>query len=283
MKILKPVLFFMTTFSLSLTGYAVTCTTGVSWDDRLCGLPDYPGTRCANAEFFRNYCAPGTAGCEEPAIVAMGGCIGFTPSSHWYPILGADGLPKWKCRCGCFASETVFTRETGDTVTGKDVMLVQGKEQNSSFTVSSLDAIDTTTFTDREINSVRYGPEKNPALVFKTKSGRSVMVSASHPMVISDQNGKLSAMKAAEEIKAGEYLIAKDGEADEVTSIEKVQDQGQMVNFNVASDEIAHHIVEANGLLTGDQGWQDQLNNNSSRMLWRNDILKYLAARKVGK
>ncbi|MBF0440829.1 MAG: hypothetical protein HQK54_02895 [Oligoflexales bacterium] len=274
MKILKPILILLAIFSGSLSGYAITCVQP-DWDNDLCNLPNLPGDRCANAKFFRTYCEPGTVGCE-----AVGGCVGNTPIYHWYAITNEMGEPKYKCRCGCFAAETVFTRESGEKVTGTEIIGIYGKEQSAQFTVSSLDAFDSGNFTDRLINAVTYGPEKDSALFIKTKAGRTIMVSKAHPLVIGDQNGKLIAMKAAEEVKEGEYLIAKDGYADEIATIEKKTYTGKMVNFNVASDNANHHIVEANGILTGDQGWQDQLNANTSRMMWRNDILKYLAAKK---
>jgi hypothetical protein len=274
MKIIKTVLFFLAIFSGSFTGYAITCVQP-DWDDELCNLPNLPGDRCANAKFFRTYCQPGTVGCET-----VGGCIGNTPINHWYTITNEEGIPKYKCRCGCFAAETIFTRQTGEEVTGTSIIGIYGKESQAQFTVSSLDAVDTASFTDRVINAVNYGTEKDDALLIKTRAGRSLMVSKAHPLVIGDQNGKLLSMKAAEEVKTGEHLVAKDGDADEITAIEKKPYGGKMVNFNVASDNADHHIVEANGVLTGDQGWQDQLNATTSRMMWRNDILKYIAAQK---
>src|SRR4051812_49191831 len=81
---------------------AVTCT-DKDWDPGLCNLEVFEGTRCATLEFFRTYCDKNTNGCAQ----IPGGCIGFTPPGHWYPVTN-NGTPRWRCRCGCFGEKTLF-------------------------------------------------------------------------------------------------------------------------------------------------------------------------------
>lgn len=259
-------------FSWSNLSYSISCVQP-DWDDELCGLPDLPGSRCVHAKFFRTYCEKATVGCQD----IPGGCIGNTPVGHWYAITNEEGVPKYKCRCGCFASETIFTRGTGEEVTGFDVIGVYKKENEAQFTVSSLDSFDSNSFTDRQINAVAFGSENEESLAITTVFGKKITVSKAHPLVLGNYNGKLLAMKAAEEVKVGDYLIAKSGDPEQIARIDKVSYDGKMVNFNVVSDKAENHVVEANGVMAGDQGWQDRLSSVNSRIIWRNDILKFLS------
>ncbi len=272
MKFIK--LLFLTLILSSSNVFAISCVVP-DWDEQLCKLEVITGDRCVNAAFFRNYCVAGTVGCES-----VGGCIGFTPVGHWYPIVDESGTPKKRCRCGCFALDTKFTRENGSSISGFNIREIYDKELESRLSVSSLDAFDSTNFTDRNINSVRFGPEFGDSLYVKTTSNRLIILSKAHPVVIGNMFGKLIAMKAAEELSKGDYLIAKDGSPDKVESIERKPYTGDMINFNIESSDATNHIIEANGILTGDQGWQDQIHSVESRLMWRTDILNFLLKNK---
>ncbi len=251
----------------------VTCTPG-DWDESLCKLPEHEGTRCVTAEFFRMYCAPGTDGCSN-----VGGCVGFTPTGHWYALLDSNARPMQKCRCGCFAEATEFASSGGMT---SGTRLLGQKDRISEVQLSTLDGLEGG-FTDRGINSLTYGPETEKSWVFKMQSGKSITVSKAHPMVIGDLSGKLVALKPAEHVVVGDLFLGDNMEPDAVMEVSRTKYEGRMMNFNVASDNAANHIVVANGVLTGDSGWQEQLNNTASRIIWRNDIIKFLARNQTDK
>jgi hypothetical protein len=116
------------------------CVREADWNI-ICDLPEIGGTRCEGVEFFRYYCAPGTAGCDK----IPGGCVGLTPSGHWFPVV-VNSVPSWRCRCGCFAEETVFSRESGEKRSGTDIIGTIGQELSTPFTVSTLDDFDADKF-----------------------------------------------------------------------------------------------------------------------------------------
>lgn len=250
----------------SLQAYAVTCTSGDMGP--LCNLPEIEGTRCATASFFAFYCTNQTAGCET----VPGGCFGSTPPGHWYPIADATQVPRWKCRCGCGAEETVFDGPIA--LTGSD--LIRNSEASGIF-LSSVDDYSSPNMSPREINGIMYGPEKEGAYRITTAAGRVVTLSASHPVPTVTDSGELVAMKQAQILKSGEFVQDTIGMSDEITRIERIAYAGRMVNFNVVSSDAAHHIVVANGLRIGDRAWQERLHSVESRMLYRAEILKSLA------
>lgn len=252
------------------TGVAlgVTCTPG-DWDAALCELKTLEGTRCVSAEFFRMYCAPGTDGCA-----AVGGCVGFTPTGHWYALLDSTGRPTRKCQCGCFAEATEFDSVVGP-INGSSILASYKAGTMGEMSLTTLGGLDGG-LTENSLNSVTYGPETEPSWVFLTQSGKSITVSKAHPMVIGDSSGKVVALKPAEKVEVGDLFLGPDMVPDSVLSVSRTNYQGRLMNFNVASANVVHHIVVANGVLTGDSGWQEQLNNTASRVIWRNDIIKFL-------
>lgn len=269
LNVLKRVLVAVGFLVSAECALGVTCTPG-DWDESLCRLKDHEGIRCVTAEFFRMYCAPGTDGCGS----VPGGCIGFTPNGHWYALVDNDGAPKKKCRCGCFSEATEFA-SSGGPMSGTS--LLAQKSRISEVQLSTLDGL-SGGFSDRSINSLTYGPDTEKSWVFLMESGKSLTVSKAHPMVIGDLTGKLVALKPAEHVVVGDLFLDSNMEPDAVLAVSQTKYEGRMMNFNVASDNVANHIVVANGILTGDSGWQEQLNNTATRIVWRNDIIKFLAS-----
>lgn len=241
---------------------AITCVgNDVS---EICDLPIADGSRCNSRIFSEVYCGD-NADCGD-------NCFGVTPSGHWFDMsrLDADGVPqpRWRCRCGCLAEETVFeglVDVTGtDIVTSKDGM------------IASLDALDSRSASYRPINGITYGAEQELAINITTVGGRTMTLSRAHPVVIADEQGQIVAVKQAEALQVGELLLAADGRSDRLVQVSEQPYRGKMVNFNIQSVKPVNHLLFANDLLVGDLAWQERLSSVQSRILYRQEILQAL-------
>ena len=254
--------FLLGIFSFSVQ--AVTC----AGDDvsEICELPVIKGGRCASVMYFRLYCDNSTSGCN-------GSCFGDTPAGHWFDMsrlsFADQPRPRWRCRCGCFAEETLF-QSSEDDISGTEIIANEDK----AVMVSSLDYFDETTTTYRGINGITYGAEKEKVIAIKTENGRAITLSRAHPAVVADAKGSIIAVKKAEKLQQGEFLLDAEGRSDRITAINELTYKGKMVNFNVISNDASNHFVIANDLLMGDQAWQEQLTSVESRIMYRNQILQ---------
>lgn len=262
MRTLLGVVLLSATFQVE----AVTCTgDDVSY---ICDLKSVTGGRCASLYYFRLYCDNSTSGCN-------GGCFGETPSGHWFDMsrLNIDGeaQPRWRCRCGCFAEETVF--QSDYDFSGHEIIAADSVVQS----VSSFDDISLQTTTYRPINGVVYGAGKEKAVEITTVGERQLILSRAHPVVIADAAGRMVAIKKAETLQVNDLLLAGDGRSDRVAQIRNIDYHGKMVNFNVQSNEPVHHLLLAADLVMGDLAWQERLNSVESRIMYRDGILRALA------
>lgn len=241
---------------------AITCTgNDVS---EICDLPIAEGSRCNSQIFSEVYCGD-TPDCGN-------NCFGVTPSGHWFDMsrLDADGVPqpRWRCRCGCLAEETVFEGLTD--VTGTDIVTAKGG------VIASLDEIGNQSTSYRPINGITYGAEQELAITITTVAGRTVTLSRAHPVVTVAEQGLIIAVKQAENLQEGELLLATDGQSDRIVQLREQPYTGKMVNFNVQSSEAVNHLLFANDLLVGDLAWQERLTSVQSRILYRQEILQAL-------
>lgn len=252
---------------------AITCTQPDDWVPQLCDLKIAAETRCAimaDNMIARNACAPQTDGCA-----AIGGCFGFVPPSHWWPIM--DGGESKRCVCGCFAEETSFLAESGNVI-GRD-LIAAAKKSNTSHAsenprIFGLSALNSKNLQDFEINGIVHGREKKPVYIVTTNLGRSVTLSEQHPVLVVDENGSFAAVKTVANIAAGEHVLTDDGRIDTVTSVLTKDYQNHMVNFNVMSLDPSNHFVAAGGLILGDNAWQQRLASSEARILQRSDLLQ---------
>jgi len=248
--------------------YAIQCIEG-DFDEMLCSLPVLPGTRCQDAKWFRIYCNKSTDGCRG----VNGGCIGMTPPGHWYPLV-EGGYPRWRCRCGCFGEETTFLTSSGK-INGKYLYDNFIKKENKITRIKSLDNLNHITISNREFNSLMFSSQ-DEGISIMTEKGREIILSHSHPVVVSSEEGSIQLMKRAQDIEKGDYLLDFEGITDRVQSKNVVSYGKNMINFNIKSMNGANHIISANELLMGDLGWQETLNSFGSRILYRTEILKFI-------
>ena len=264
MKFLIVILFLV----FSLDSQAVTCT----GDDvsELCDLPIVEGGRCAKVMYYRFYCDNSTSGCNND-------CFGDTPGGHWFDMTRLQYVnsdkpsPRWRCRCGCFAEETEFHTSAGN-IKGTDII----NAKDHTHYVSALDDLGGLHSTYRRINGITYGSDKELSIFIKTASGRKIILSRAHPAVIAAPEGTIIAIKKAEALQRGDYLLGVDGRSDAIIAISEREYHGRMLNFNVASSDPSNHIIVANDLMMGDHAWQERITSIESRIMYRNEILKIL-------
>lgn len=243
------------------TSYATQCIAPNDWGP-LCTLPEWEGTRCAALDNFKYFCDNSTVGCN-------GSCFGRTPSGEWYAFQ-VDNVVK-RCRCGCVAQETKFLGD-GESLTGTQIMSRKDRTDNALLTRNEIGLIAESKF----INGVMFGTDTKEAYVIKTLGGKSITLSDAHPVLVVDSSGKTKSMKAASKLVNTDLLLNADGEVEQITSIEKIKYDGNMVNFNVMSNNALEHIVSGNDLQIGDNAWQQKLASVDSRIIDREEILKVI-------
>ncbi|MEN9810370.1 MAG: hypothetical protein RLZZ488_1937 [Pseudomonadota bacterium] len=264
-----PIVFSFSDYALAVQS---RCIVGVDWH-RLCDLPEAPYTRCViagdnNAAMF--ICNNETDGCA-----AIGGCFGSVPPGYWYPV--SENQIPYKCRCGCFAKETVFIGADEKDSTGESQI---ASRKTEGYSLLSMDSYGQPwSQSAREVNGLTFGPSKETSFKLTTQSGRSVTLSPAHPVLVALPDGTPHMMKKASEVSAEDLLLRADGIADAVVKIEQIEYRGLMMNFNVKSASSAHHIIPANGLLLGDSAWQERLSAKESRILLRAHLAAELLKR----
>ncbi|MEI8026708.1 MAG: hypothetical protein WCI18_10200 [Pseudomonadota bacterium] len=209
---------------------------------------------------------PATVSCAK-----ISGCFGTVPVGHWYS-LQEDGVQK-RCQCGCFGDETEFATASG-SITGTDLIAQYSTE---GARLLSLDSISSRTHSERDINCVIFGPEKELVFEVTTVSGRKVTISSQHPVLIVDHSGEVLAVKAASKMAVGEFVLAEDGVADRVVSIQQKPYTQRMFNFNLASTDAQNHFIPAKRIVLGDNAWQQRLASVDARILLRADLVKELS------
>ena len=147
---------------------------------------------------------------------------------------------------------------------------------NKDVVLQTLDAFDGALQLDQTVFGILYGKEKEDSYRFTTASGKEIVVSSAHPLVTGDSNGKLKAMKAAKTIEVGEFLVNDLGEAEEIVAVATFKYEGDMVNFHIDSSDWQEKVVSANGILAGENSWQQKLASIERRILARDDIISEL-------
>ena len=254
------------------TAYATTCTQPNDWVPELCDRPVAVETRCGllPANFVaRNACAPQTVGCAE-----IGGCFGFVPPSHWWPI--NDGGETKRCVCGCFAEDTKFLGDEGNLSGTELISKSTGDLAHVGPRLYTLASDNGRVLVPLEINGIVYGREQKPVYVVTTSSGKKVVLSDQHPVLVVKNDGSFLAVKTVAKVNIGDHVLSDHGQVDRVDMVETKQYQGRMVNFNVMSENPLNHFVAAGGLILGDNAWQQRLASFEARILQRADLLRVL-------
>ena len=260
---------FIIVVLLSITGsdgFSATCQGNDKHAD-ICKLPEAPGTRCAKFEHFRNYCDNTTDGCNKR-------CYGFVPSGHWYPLADNSQAPRWRCRCGCVAESMEFEAIDG-IITAKELV----ERRNSNLQIASWDYLGSRELTFRPIDTVVWAKEDQGVFI-ALKGSRHLILSKSHPVVVSGRAGEVLGLKKASELAVKDLLLTDSGQSVEIENVTVASYGLDMVNFNVTSSKPSQRFIAVNGIMTGDLAWQETIHQSGSRKWFRADILKAIEDRK---
>ncbi|NRA67683.1 MAG: hypothetical protein HRU19_24590 [Pseudobacteriovorax sp.] len=95
-----------------------TACTSSDWIDAICDATEVSGSRCWSDDSTKSAmisgCVNAAVGCAE-----AGGCFGTVPVGHW--VVTVINNVKYRCRCGCFAEETIFAGPDGE-ILGSDLI-----------------------------------------------------------------------------------------------------------------------------------------------------------------
>ena len=262
---------FLGLFSANIS-QATTCVKPSDWIDAVCKYqPLEPNERCwtdpVSAGNMEAQCSAAVVDCSR---TPDGGCFGSVNPGHWIVTgTATDGVKR--CRCGCFAEETLF-----DTPNGKiSASSLIGKADNTQQILAN-DGMDSWGVNFQSINAIVAGPETEKVYHFKTASGRSITVTKAHPVLVVDAAGHLQEMKQAANVEVNDRLLGDDSLVDPIVSITQENYGGRAINFNVNAQGGDKHIVFANNLRMGDNAWQQYLAASERRILMRNDLIKLL-------
>ncbi|MBU97812.1 MAG: hypothetical protein CL429_01840 [Acidimicrobiaceae bacterium] len=236
-----------------------------------CNLVPIGGDRCTAEDAIKWNCKqPGAA---NPTLEAtcnrVGGCFGSTNSGLWFTFKDPSGTVR--CRCGCFAEETVFETVDGPLLGGEMPLLT------SYPLLLASDSLEFGNFLSREALNVISGPEKEMVYVLTTATGERITITRKHPVVIASASGQFEKMITADQVQVGDSLVQMDGSPTSVVSVKKTKYHGKVVNFDLRGEKPEHHIVVANGIKMGDNVWQQRLAKVEGRMLDRDDLIMELS------
>jgi len=272
---MRPILILLGLFIISTQADATTCKNG-DWVPAICSAKDWglyqgAGSRCWEETGTRanqiSGCTNATVGCPE-----LGGCFGSVPPGHWV-VTVINGV-KVRCQCGCFVEETKFGPEG---ISGVELIESQRLNPGVGGDLTSINPFSQESRQSR-INGIVFGPAKDEVIELITPDAKAVVTKA-HPVVVADQSGELRLVKAASKIdpRTDKFLMTSDFQAIPLLSIKRSRYNGTVVNFNVVEDDARDHFVSADGLIMGDNAWQQVLAAEELRLLRRSDILSRLS------
>jgi hypothetical protein len=97
------------------------------------------------------------------------------------------------------------------------------------------------------------GPEKHPVVRIETDAGHQISVTRSHPMLTP------AGLRLAGELELGDKLVAADRSEVAITKLTPIEYNGLVYNFVLPGTGQQAHLVNAEGLLTGDLYLQQKL------------------------
>ncbi|MBU97815.1 MAG: hypothetical protein CL429_01855 [Acidimicrobiaceae bacterium] len=231
------------------------------------------GSRCTGDDAIKWNCKQ--PGAINPTLEnhcnRMGGCFGRTESGNWFTY--TDSMGTVRCRCGCFAEETIFETIDGPLAAGDMPGLTSFPALFGS------DSLEFGDYISLEAINIVSGPEKDPVYTFVTESGNKITVSDKHPVVISSSQGGFEKVITADQVKTGDFLVKSDGTPTSVIALRTSQYHGKVINFDMRGTKPEHHIIVANGLKMGDNVWQQKLAKVESRMMNRDDLVLELVTK----
>lgn len=155
---------------------------------------------------------------------------------------------------GCFAPDTKITLADGKTV---EVALLRKGDL----------VLNPITGKGQSVKKIIYGPETDRGMMeVVTTSGRSLIVTEGHPFMTKQGLAKAQDLTPKSEILSGRAKGKDQFETVQSVKRREISKTQMVYNFSLESKhgEAEHHMVLANGIVTGDLDLQNQLANKTS-------------------
>ncbi|MFK0312745.1 Hint domain-containing protein [Pseudomonas sp. NPDC090233] len=179
---------------------------------------------------------------EEPSL----GSVIFTSDQNFIGLPGVAIIPKLDVMQGCLAEGTPITLADGST---KSVEAFKG---------TAGELVKTANGTDKPVIGTTAGSEPHPMIRVKTDAGQNVLMTRSHPVVLS--NGL---ELQARYLKPGDEVVTLNGVAT-ITTVDYEKYTGKVHNL-VVGTRMAPGTYYAGGILTGDVTMQQALAETTER------------------
>ncbi len=160
----------------------------------------------------------------------------------------------WSC-AGCYCGETHF-RDMGCFAPETQIQLADGSVRRIDELHTGDLILNPLTGRSSKLKGMVKGPEKEP-MIEVGYYGKVVRVTTKHPMLT--RRG----IKTATELRTDDYLLGDDRKFHRLTELRRlpVDPEQQVYNFvmDEQDDSPSHHVVLADGIITGDLLMQQQL------------------------
>ncbi|EPX57947.1 hypothetical protein D187_004481 [Cystobacter fuscus DSM 2262] len=122
-------------------------------------------------------------------------------------------------------------------------------------------------FANQTIRAYVAGDTQEDIFLLKTREGRSLEVTAEHPMLLND-----GTMVKARTLKAGDTLMGADGKALTLSEVTVFNFKGQVWNVRPQSTDKAENVMSAEGFLTGSVRFQNEWAADDYRLSLRDEF-----------
>ncbi|PTL75324.1 hypothetical protein DAT35_55750 [Vitiosangium sp. GDMCC 1.1324] len=197
-----------------------------------------------------------------PNVVAGSTCTQYVPSEESAACL--TGLVKLgSCVTGC------FTPSQRVDFNGRQVPVPEAYASGvKTVTALSQDAqVGALAFGQQAIRTYVVGDTKEDIFLLKTTDGRSIEVTAEHPMLKSD-----GVMVKARTLSAGDELLGADGKKLTLSTVSVFNFKGQVWNVRPESHDKTENVMSAEGFLTGSVRFQNEWAADDYRLSLRDEL-----------
>lgn len=207
-------------------------------------------------QVFSNACA------SYPQVAAGSSCTQRVPDNSAEACI--QGLTKLgSCVTGCF-TPTQHVDFAGQELTVPDAYAKGLKEVKALSPASQPSRL---SFSSQPIHAYVMGDTQEDIFLLKTREGRSVEVTAEHPMLLGD-----GTMVKARTLKAGDELLGADGKKLTLSDVTVFNFKGQVWNVRPKSKDKAENIMSAEGFLTGSVRFQNEWAADDYRLSLRDEF-----------
>ncbi|WDE10556.1 hypothetical protein [Thalassomonas haliotis] len=176
-------------------------------------------------------------------------------ANGYYPVIDRNDNVRAICKCGCFEADTnisVWSKEAQKVV---DIAAKDINAQHQLVALSADATLSAMTTGDFAIKTLTQGPEKPALFVFDLEDGTQLKVTQHHGMLLSSGE-----MVAAKDVNLKQSFISADSQSPvKIVNISREFTDKDVFNFETESDDVASHIIVAEGVYVGDLIWQNQL------------------------